>query len=312
VSWDVLILHPESAAAPPEGDPLLRPLGMADDVRRAVSRALPGIEWNAPVQGSYRGLAVSVDVELPSRGVVDSVALHLRGPGNPMPVIVRICLQNGWVAFDSVAGTFLDLQDPSAERWESGVLFRSQIQTLSQLHREPSRRPALLGRRRLLWLVPLLLTLHGLEEAVFMPGFLERLAGRMPSFLSGLLPELTLPQLLAALALITVAPYLFAASGPLERRSRAFFLVLGTQMLVLVNVAAHLAGAVWMRGYVPGLVTALLVNLPFSIYLFRRALRGGWVRSREMAWLALAALLVHGPGLIGLLVLAGSVTGGWH
>jgi hypothetical protein len=307
VSWDVLILHPESAEAPPEGDPQLRPLGMADDVRRAVSRALPGIEWDAPVQGSYRGLAVSVDVELPSRGVVDSVALHLRGPGNPMPVIVRICLQNGWVAFDSVAGTFLDLQDPSTEGWESGILFRSQIQALSQLHRETARRPrrpALLGRRRLLWLVPLLLTLHNLEEAFFMPGFLGRLAGRMPAFL----PEVTLPQLLVALAVVTVAPYLFAASGPLDRRSRASFLVLGTQMVVLSNVAAHLAGAVWMRGYVPGLVTALLVNLPFSVYVFRRALRGGWVRSREMAWLALAALLVHGPGLIGLLVLAGSVT----
>lgn len=142
MTWDVLILHPDSAAAPPEGDPQLRPLGMADEVRRAVSRALPGIEWDRPVQGSYRGAAVSVDVELPSQGVVDSIALHLRGVRNPMPVVVRICRQNNWVAFDSAAGTFLDLQEPSAEGWVSGVLFRAQVQALAQFHRDRERKAA--------------------------------------------------------------------------------------------------------------------------------------------------------------------------
>ena len=56
-------------------------------------------------------------------------------------------------------------------------------------------------------------------------------------------------------------------------------------------------------------VHALLVNLPFSVYLFRRALEGSWVRPRDLAWLLLAALLVHGPGLIGLMVLADWVVG---
>jgi hypothetical protein len=174
VSWDVLILHPDSAAAPPDGDPQLRALGLADEVRRAVSRALPGIEWDAPVQGSYRGAAVSVDVELPSQGVVDSVALHLRGLGNPMPVIVRICRQNNWVAFDSVAGTFLDLKEPSAEGWEAGVLFRAQTHALAQFHRTreraagtPGRRARRWSRRRLLRLVPLLLGLLALGGLVW-------------------------------------------------------------------------------------------------------------------------------------------------
>lgn len=165
MSWDVLILHPDSAAAPAEGDPQLRPLGMADEVRRAVSRALPGIEWDAPVLGVYRGAVLSVDVELPSKGVVDSFALHLRGLGNPMPVIVRLCRQNGWVAFDSAAATFLDLASPSAEGWRNGVLFRAQTQALAQFHRQRERqapassRPGRLKRRRLVWLVTLLVSL---------------------------------------------------------------------------------------------------------------------------------------------------------
>lgn len=297
--WDVLILHPESASASPEDRPRLEPLGMAEEVRRAVSRALPGIDWTEPVQGVYAGRTFSIDVQLPSRGVVDSFGLHVRGIGNPLPAIVRLCRQNGWVAFDSAAGTFLDLEDPSPEGWKSGFLRRAQLQALAQLHRgEPQVKRS--GRRYLLWLVPLLLTLHNLEEAVFMKGFLDRFGARIP-----ILPMVTYGPFLLALGLVTLAPYLFAASGPLERRSRAFFLVLGTQMVVLVNVAAHLATAVWVRGYAPGLVTALLVNLPFSVFLFRRALRGAWVRPWDLAWLLAAALLVHGPGLVGLLVLAG-------
>lgn len=168
MTWDVLILHPDSAAAPSEGDPTLRPLGMADEVRRAVSRVLPGIEWDAPVQGSYRGAAVSVEVELPSQGVVDSVALHLRGPRNPMPVIVRLCRQNGWVAFDSAAGTFLDLAAPTSEDWETGVLFRAQVQALAQFHRDRERKAApapgfydRFRRRQWLWFGILFLGLFG-------------------------------------------------------------------------------------------------------------------------------------------------------
>ncbi|HWM92788.1 MAG TPA: hypothetical protein VN493_18635 [Thermoanaerobaculia bacterium] len=156
MSWDVLILAPGSAAAPPEGRLQLQPLGMAEEVRRAVGRALPGIDWTEPVQGVYEGRAYSIDVQLPSRGVVDSIGLHVRGFGNPLPVIVRLCRQNGWVAFDSAAGTFLNLEDPSPH-WQSGLLYRAQIQALAQIHRgEPQARRV--GRRYLLWLVPLLLT----------------------------------------------------------------------------------------------------------------------------------------------------------
>lgn len=39
------------------------------------------------------------------------------------------------------------------------------------------------------------------------------------------------------------------------------------QMVVLLNVVSDLAAAVFvMRGYSPGLATALAINLPFSIH----------------------------------------------
>ncbi len=132
---------------------------MAEAVRRAVSRALPGIEWEEPVQGRYRGLSLAVDVQLPSLGVVDSMALHLSGPGDPLPVVLRLCRQNGWVAFDSVAGDFLDLRNPDPGRLAGGSRVHDEIQAVIQLHARAARllpaasrpRPVPPARRRLLW-----------------------------------------------------------------------------------------------------------------------------------------------------------------
>jgi hypothetical protein len=57
------------------------------------------------------------------------------------------------------------------------------------------------------------------------------------------------------------------------------------------------------NGYAPGLLTALLINLPFSLYLLRRATRERWVSHRAMWALLPGALLMHGPLLSALLVL---------
>ena len=86
-------------------------------------------------------------------------------------------------------------------------------------------------------------------------------------------------------------------------------LLLGTQMVVLINVFSHIGMAVLMRGYALGVVTALLVNLPFSIYLFRRALQEEWITQRNLVVLFLVGLVLHGPGLIALLRVSGWIAG---
>jgi hypothetical protein len=50
-------------------------------------------------------------------------------------------------------------------------------------------------------------------------------------------------------------------------------MVLGIQAILLFNAfVPHLATTIRFRMYSPGVVTAILITLPFSIYLFRRAL----------------------------------------
>ena len=77
--------------------------------------------------------------------------------------------------------------------------------------------------------------------------------------------------------------------------------------LIPAALALHnhvVVGGWLLRGYSPGLVTALLVNAPLSYVLFKRATREQWIPSWSWWLLPPAAFLAHGPGLISLLLLA--------
>lgn len=158
--------------------------------------------------------------------------------------------------------------------------------------------------RRVLWLVPLLLALHNAEEAVFFPRYLPFVLARLPAAWRAVAGPVTSGQVWLALAIVTAGALGLAVWA--QRRpgsATALWLLLLLQATVLLNVLWHTAAAVVLfRGYAPGLVTALLLNLPFSLYLLARAVRERWL-SRGALWsLAPAALVVHGPLLSALLL----------
>jgi hypothetical protein len=158
--------------------------------------------------------------------------------------------------------------------------------------------------RRVLWLVPLFLLLHNAEEAVFFPRYLPFVLARLPSAWRAVAGPLTSGQVWLALAIVTLAGLgltVWVQRHPVSRT--ALWLLLLLQTTVLLNVLWHLAAAVVLfRGYAPGLVTALLLNLPFSIYLLRRAVRERWLGRGPLLAHAPAALVMHGPMLSALLL----------
>ena len=161
------------------------------------------------------------------------------------------------------------------------------------------------SRPRVLWLIPLLLAVHNAEEAFLFPRYLPLVVGRLPEGWRHIAGALTLGQVGTALALVTLIPLLLAIWAARQPDSAIpLWLLLLVQATVLLNVLWHVStAAVVFGGYAPGLVTAVLINLPFSIYLLRRAAREGWVNRREMWALVPGALLMHGPLLSALLLL---------
>jgi uncharacterized protein with HXXEE motif len=166
-------------------------------------------------------------------------------------------------------------------------------------------------RRWAIWLLPLVLALHNLEEGLFFPRYLPRVLGRLPAGLRDWIGPVTLRDMGVALALATLLPLgfcLWAAARPASRT--ALWLVLAMWATLLLNVAWHVAAAlVLFGGYAPGVATAVALNLPLSVLVLRRAAAEQWLSPRALWALVPGALAFHLPGAFGVMLLGRALSG---
>ena len=166
-----------------------------------------------------------------------------------------------------------------------------------------------MSRRTVVWLIPILLTLHNAEEALAFQAYMPRMRTLLPEPLASLEASLSYSTMLGALTVLSAMAFLIAlaAARPTSRRTLWALLVL--EATVGVNVIAHLLSAVIVfHGYGPGLATALMINAPFAIYCFRRVRREQWVSPAALRATVPASLILHGPILWGGLWLAGKAS----
>jgi hypothetical protein len=168
-----------------------------------------------------------------------------------------------------------------------------------------------LSRRTVAWLALVFFTLHNAEEALAFRTYLPRMGRLLPEPFAGVAATLSYPTMLVALAVVSVLGFLVAlAAATWPQSPRALWSLLALEAVAGLNVVAHVTSAVLVfHGYGPGLATALLLNAPFAIYCFRRARRERWVSSAALAATLPAALILHGPILIGGLWLVRRTTG---
>jgi hypothetical protein len=144
--------------------------------------------------------------------------------------------------------------------------------------------------RKVQWLFPIAVTLHNAEEAIWMPGWTASHAAQFPGGPPGA------AEIIAALVVFTAAAfavtYLSARRGP---ESIWAYLTFGCIIAMLANVfVPHVPAAIVFRGYAPGVVTAVLINLPVMSLLTLRMLREGWVRGWKMAVFGIGVPLLLG------------------
>jgi hypothetical protein len=148
-----------------------------------------------------------------------------------------------------------------------------------------------LSRNTVLVLIGVTLGLHNTEEYLTFPGFLHspaRLLRWLPA--PGLLEKTR--DLHLALIAATVLPLLVLAWAVLRPSKPLLVSGLFLESVLLVNAGWHILAATINRGYVPGVITAALINLPFGIYVVRKAVSENWIGSKA-AWrmIAIAAAL---------------------
>ena len=147
---------------------------------------------------------------------------------------------------------------------------------------------------RLLWLFPIAVALHNLEEAIWMPAWDVQHAAELPVHAPGT------TEIRAGLLGLTVAAFvvtwLCARGG---RGSIWAYLTFGYVVAVLVNVVVpHVPAAILFHGYAAGVVTAVVVNLPFMILLPVTAVRDGWVSGYRAVAFGVGVPLVMGSAIV--------------
>jgi len=142
--------------------------------------------------------------------------------------------------------------------------------------------------RNLEWLFPVVVTLHNTEEAIWLPGWSKRV---------GFWKTPVSPRVFrfAVTVLTTLAFALTWLSAESGRQSVWTYLTFGSMIVTLVNVVIpHLAATVARRSYMPGVATAVALNLPVLSLLVVMALKEGYVSGGKAAvyCLVVAGLLV--------------------
>jgi hypothetical protein len=165
-----------------------------------------------------------------------------------------------------------------------------------------------LSYRTLRWLLALVAALHNFEEWLTFPIFGE-VGGRFASRLDVRVTELPWEAIQLGLLIVTLAPalvVLWASTG--RERWVKNFLVLMVAGIFLANVfAPHVPAALLAGGYSPGVATAVAVNLPFCILLFRAAIKER-VLPRNAVFLAGGLGAFSLPLIVtGVLALSGAV-----
>jgi len=134
-----------------------------------------------------------------------------------------------------------------------------------------------LSFRNLIWLFPIVLTLHNAEEAIWLPGWSKRAVlwhrPVTPGFFRFVVTVLTV--------LAFAVTWLSARSG---KQTVWTYLAFGYMVAVLANVLIpHLALTVTLRSYMPGVVTAVALNLPVLSLLVLLAIREEYVSGWKAA-----------------------------
>jgi hypothetical protein len=149
----------------------------------------------------------------------------------------------------------------------------------------------------LCWLFAVAITLHNLEEALWLPQW-SKSAGRWAH------PVGTREFRFAVVRLTAPAygaAYLAVVSG---KETVGAYLISGYALSMLLNVFfPHLLATLIMRRYAPGMATALLLNLPVTLLLLYQGFQQSYIRLSTFIWagpLVVAAILGSIPFLLAI------------
>jgi hypothetical protein len=160
--------------------------------------------------------------------------------------------------------------------------------------------PSALDFPYLLWLLPAAITLHMVEEMIWLPAW-SQTAGKWH------VPVSSRQFAFASIALLVGVYGLTAAAVRGGPGNVAVYLVLGLALTMLLNIYfPHIGSIIDLGRYGPGTATAILINLPVMVYLIWQAVSDGYIDVGRFLLLAVPIVAAAAAGW-SFLLYAGSI-----
>ncbi|HEY6189873.1 MAG TPA: HXXEE domain-containing protein [Pyrinomonadaceae bacterium] len=158
---------------------------------------------------------------------------------------------------------------------------------------------------RVLWLLPVVFIIHDGEELLTMPGWvvrhrreLDQLA-RMNETAAEMVRSLptTTSQVAIAIGFILLL-FVVVTAGASMSGKRGFWLYAYASLLgvLFLHVFTHIAQAILIGGYAPGVIGAVVAIIPGSLYLYKRLFEVKLLTLKSAIVTALVGFALFVPG----------------
>jgi len=177
----------------------------------------------------------------------------------------------------------------------------SNSQAVSTYPQESGRRSV----ARILWLLPVVFIIHDGEELLSMPSWiashqqeLDQLA-RMNKAAAEIMRSLptTTTQVAFAIGFILLV-FIIVTVGASMSNKRGFWLYAYASLLggLFLHVFTHIAQAMLVGGYAPGVIGAVAAVIPGTLYIYKRLFEAKLLTLKSAAFAALIGLALFVPG----------------
>jgi len=169
--------------------------------------------------------------------------------------------------------------------------------------------------QQLIWLFPIAFILHDFEEILLFEPWLKKNSGlimsripdKAPAFLARQMPIIlskTTTQFAFPIFLIFVLTCISALLAA-EFQSYPMFLVASS--LFFLHGFMHVGQAIFLRRYIPALITSVLITIPYGIVLFWKLLEEGIVDLLGLAIYFGVAIVLAVPFIVGMHIVGEAV-----
>lgn len=148
-------------------------------------------------------------------------------------------------------------------------------------------------------------SIHNLEEALFVKSWLLSHNSNIP-LLNKIATDNAIRSFPVALIIVTVLILLFAILAIWKKWDNRFLLIL--LGIFLINAVQHIVASLYLLSYTPGVITALFLNLPLSIYLIKWHIRNDGQINFGWGKILLCGLLAYVLSMIVIWIIAVSIT----